>query len=291
MPTSRLLTPRLTCLLCWLLASLTPAAMAADETIATLDWTLAETLVALGAPPHAVAQVDAYHAWVRVPPLPDSTLDLGLRTQPNLERLAAMAPDRILTSPMFANLTPRLQRIAPVEMLELYTPERDTWQEMLELTRKIGDLVGRREAAERLIEDTESRLATLREHLPADPSPLLVVQFMDERHVRVFGDNGLFQAVLTRLGLDNAWQGNTNAWGFSLVALERLAAIDARLVVVEPFPVGVEARLADSGLWQHQPSVRDDSWIVLPPVWSFGALPSASRFAEQLVTALVGEAP
>ncbi|WP_104205379.1 iron-siderophore ABC transporter substrate-binding protein [Billgrantia saliphila] len=279
---------RLTGLLYWLWLVTVPAA--AEGGLVTLDWTLAETLVALDAPPRAVAQVDDYHTWVQAPPLPDTVIDLGLRSQPNLERLASLAPDRILISPMFANLAPRLQRIAPVDLLTLYTPGRDNWQEMLELTRRLGELANRPEAAERLIADTEARLETLRQRLPATPSPLLVVQFMDARHVRVFGGNGLFQAVLERLGVENAWQGNTNAWGFSLVPLERLVSIDARLVVVEPFPIGVEEQLADSGLWQYQPSVRDGSWVALPPVWSFGALPSAQRFAELIVTALTGGA-
>ncbi|WP_337133788.1 ABC transporter substrate-binding protein, partial [Staphylococcus aureus] len=88
---------------------------------------------------------------------------------------------------------------------------------------------------------------------------------MDARHVRVFGANGLFQAVLDRLGLENAWQGDTNYWGFSLVGVEELLKLDARLVVVEPYPEGVETKLAASGLWQRQPSVRDGSLVTLPP--------------------------
>nr|WP_183383676.1 iron-siderophore ABC transporter substrate-binding protein [Halomonas stenophila] len=260
--------------------------MAAPPRLATLDWTLAETLVALEAPPRAVAQVEAYHAWVVEPALPDTTTDLGLRSQPNLELLASLDPDRILISPMFANLTPRLSRIAPVENLTLYRPGLDTWTEMRELTRSIGELVDRPEAATRLIETTEAKLAGLREELGTDQPPLLMVQFMDSRHVRVFGAGGLFQAVLDRLDLDNAWTGATNAWGFSLVGIEALADLDARLVVVEPYPAGVQETLADSGLWRHLVETSRGTPIVLPPVWSFGALPSAGRFAELLVTAL-----
>ncbi|NAW34012.1 ABC transporter substrate-binding protein [Halomonas alimentaria] len=262
----------------------------AQPAMATLDWTLAETLVALGATPAGVAQVDAYQAWVGTPRLPAATVDLGLRSQPNLELLASLAPERILISPMFANLAPRLSRIAPVTTLPLYSPGRETWPQLLELTRKVGRLANRQAAAERLIAETETRLAAQRQRLPARVPPLLVVQFMDERHVRVFGAGGLYQAVMARLGLENAWRGETNAWGFSLVGLEQLAGLEARLVVVEPYPVGVEAALADSGLWQQQPSVRNESLITLPPVWSFGALPSAQRFAEHLVAALE-EAP
>ncbi|WP_280550203.1 iron-siderophore ABC transporter substrate-binding protein [Halomonas sp. 11-S5] len=267
----------------------TPRALA-EPAIATLDWTLAETLVALGVTPAGVAQIDAYHAWVRAPRLPEASVDLGLRSQPNLELLASLAPDHILISPMFAHLAPRLSRIAPVTTLPLYSPGREPWPQLHELTREVGRLAKREAAAERLIAETETRLAALRQRLPARVPPLLVVQFMDERHVRVFGEGGLYQAVMARLGLENAWRGETNAWGFSLVGLEQLAGLEARLVVVEPYPVGVEAALADSGLWQRQSSVRDDTLITLPPVWSFGALPSAQRFADHLVAALA-EAP
>ncbi|MCG6657770.1 ABC transporter substrate-binding protein [Halomonas campisalis] len=275
-------------LLALLLAlALVPAPRAlAQPAIATLDWTLAETLVALGVTPVGVAQIDAYHAWVGAPRLPETTVDLGLRSQPNLELLASLAPDRLLISPMFANLAPRLSRIAPVANLPLYSPGRETWRQLHELTREVGRLAEREADAERLVIETEAWLAALRQRLPPRVPPLLVVQFMDERHVRVFGEGGLYQAVMARLGLENAWHGETNAWGFSLVGLEQLVGLEAQLVVVEPYPVGVEAALAGSGLWQRQPSVRQDALITLPPVWSFGALPSARRFADHLVTAL-----
>lgn len=270
-----------------LVAALVATATAADAPrLATLDWTLAETLVALDAPPAAVAQVEAYHAWVGEPTLPASTLDLGLRSQPNLERLASLAPARILISPMFANLAPRLERIAPVDTLPLYTPGRDTWTQMREMTRSLARLIERPEAASDLIESTEARLDALQERLHGETPPLLVVQFMDARHVRVFGAGGLYQAVLDRLGLENAWPGPTNTWGFSLVGVEALAGLDARLVVVEPHPAGVRERLDEAGLWDHLVEASRGVPLVLPPVWSFGALPSAERFAEQLVSAL-----
>lgn len=258
----------------------------AAQAIATLDWTLAETLVGLDAAPRSVAQVSAYHGWVKEPALPGGVVDLGLRSQPNMELLAALAPERILISPMFSSLIPQLSRVAPVESLELYAPGGDTWEQMRRLTLELGRLVERKEQAESLIRDTESHLDALGQTLPDDTPPLLVVQFMDARHVRVFGDNSLYQTVIERLGLRNAWTGPTNHWGFSLVGIEALIGIEARLVVVEPYPVGVEEQLAESGLWRHLPSVRDNDLITLPPAWSFGALPSARHFAERLAAAL-----
>lgn len=258
----------------------------ASSGLVSIDWTLAETLVAIDASPHGVAQVDAYHDWVGEPHLSERVLDIGLRSQPNTELLAHLAPSHIFISPMFANLAPRLSRISQVDTFSLYTPGHDTWEEAVTLTRALGEVTGRAAAAETLIEETAMRIETLRQQLPNDIAPLLIIQFMDDRHVRVFGENGLFQVVLDRLGLQNAWQGETNAWGFSLVGLEQLMELEAQLVVVEPYPTGVEEKLRRSSLWQHLPSVRDGTLVSLPPAWSFGALPSASRFAKLLVDAL-----
>ncbi len=254
--------------------------------LVTIDWTIAETLLGLGVTPLGVAQTDAYRDWVGAPELPGPVADLGLRAQPNLELLADLAPERILISPMFASLESRLSRIAPVSTVSLYNREGPLWPNLLAATREIAELAGRPRAAERLIDDTQTHIDALADTLPPIERPLLMVQFMDERHVRIFGEHSLYQAVLERLGLDNAWTGTTNSWGFSLVGLEALAGIDARLVVVEPLPVGVEAALADNGLWRHLEPVRNDRVVTLPPVWSFGGLLSAQRFAEQLADAL-----
>lgn len=257
---------------------------------ATVDWTIAETLLAIDAPVSSVAQQSDYHDWVGEPRIPEGATDMGLRSQPNLELLAQVPPEQILISPMFAGLRPRLERIAPVSSFALYSPGTDTWQEMQTLTRQLGELTERQSQAEQLIAETQALMATLGESSPLSQSeiaPLLMVQFMDARHVRVFGENSLYNAVLEQLALPNAWEQDTNAWGFSLVGIEALARYpEAMLVIIDPLPVGVEEQLAESGLWQQLPSVKKDNLLRLPPVWSFGALPSAQRFARELSAAL-----
>ncbi len=253
---------------------------------ATIDWTIAETLLAIDAPVSGIAQQPAYHDWVGEPHIPEHVSDIGLRTQPNLELLAQSPPEQTLLSPMFTGLVPRLERIAPVGTFALYSPGADTWQEMQTLTRQLGELTEREAEADALIKSTQRLMAELR-YPGSDAPALLMVQFMDARHVRVFGENSLYNAVLEQLALPNAWHEPTNAWGFALVGIEALARYpDATLVVVDPLPTGVKAQLEKSGLWQHLPSVQHDRLLRLPPVWSFGALPSAQRFARELTNAL-----
>ncbi|BCB09685.1 ABC transporter substrate-binding protein [Vreelandella venusta] len=280
---------------CGLLAVCLMAFSTAKAQWATVDWTIAETLLAIDAPVSSVAQQSDYHQWVSEPQIPDSATDMGLRTQPNLELLAQEPPVQTLISPMFTGLKPRLERIAPVTLFSLYSPGTDTWQEMQTLTRKLGELTEHQPQAEQLIEETQTLMTTLRESRPlsqAEIAPLLMVQFMDARHVRVFGENSLYNAVLEQLELPNAWDQPTNSWGFALVGIEALARYpEATLVIIDPLPIGAEEQLAKSGLWQQLPSVRHDRIVRLPPVWSFGALPSAQRFARELFAALSADSP
>lgn len=259
--------------------------------IATIDWTIAETLLALGVTPLAVGDVSSYHAWVGEPRLPAEVVDIGLRAEPNRELLAELKPDRILVSPLAEPLTATLSRIAPVQSIALYEPGSDLWQRLHEATLTVAGLVNKTAEAWELLARLDSDLAQMKATLPADISPLLVVQFIDERHVRVFGRDSLFEAVMQRLGLRNAWTGQTNAWGFSVASIEQFLAFpEARLVVVDPIPVGVNERLQEPGLWQHLPLVKQAPVLHLPAVWSFGGIIAARRFATLLSEALLQDA-
>lgn len=259
--------------------------------IATVDWTVAETLLALGVTPLAMGDVESYRAWVGEPRLPAEVVDIGLRMQPNRELLAELKPDLILISPLMASLEPTLSQIAPVQSIALYEPGTDLWQRLHEATLTIAALVGKTAEAERQLAALDRDLARMKGQLPSDLPPLLLVQFIDERHVRVFGRHSLFEAVMTRLGLRNAWQGETNAWGFAVVSLEQFLALpEASLVVVDPIPVGVSERLQEPGLWRHLPLVKQGKVMHLPAVWSFGGLLAARRFASLLSDALQGDA-
>lgn len=259
---------------------------------ATTDWAIAETLMALDVDPVAMGNINAYRKWMGGGPLPARTINLGTNSMPNLELLAELDPALILIPPYRARLTSRFAEIAPVETISSfpYAESGDSgfWQKLRRFTREVGRAIDQDPAAVRLIAETERYLARQRRTLDGEHGPLLTVQLLDERHVRVYGDNSLYQAVLDRLGLSNAWEGDTNAWGFSVVGLDALADIDARLVVLETaFPVGIEHELADAGLWQHLPSVRrGDSVTLSPTFWIFGAMPSAKHFGEALVRAL-----
>lgn len=277
--------------LCLLFLLVSGAALAgqsnATPRLATLDWGIAQNLTAMGVPPVAVGQTTGYATWVGTPALPDTVHDLGLRAEPNLELLSQVKPDHILITRLYASAAPKLSRIAPVSTVDVYFTPGTVWHNTVAAVNKLGRIAHRPEAAQALIRRTNQRIRTAAARLPANTGPLLVVQFVDAQHVRVYGRGSLIQATMQRMGLTNAWDGQTTRWGMAVVPISRLADIkQGRVVVMGPVPVGLTDRIAANRVWQSMPVVRDAPVVYMPGVWSSGGLPSASRFARLLTHAL-----
>ena len=281
--------PRFFRRLALLLALWLPLAAQAAPRIATSDWSVAETLTAMQLPPISVGDKRAYQFWVKQPSLPERTRDAGLRFQPNLERLYQLKPDRFIQSSWFAHLKPQFEQIAPVSELDFADDKGTRFELTVAATRTLGKMVGAEAAAEQLIRSSQQRLNQARTAVaPYRNRPLAVVQFVDSRHLRIYGESSLYHAVMTQLGLQNAWRGESNAWGFANIPLTRLAQLppDTLLLIVPPHPPLVQHALQKNAVWQRLPFAQSANRRVLDHSWSYGALPSMTHFADQLANRL-----
>lgn len=260
--------------------------------IAALDWALGETLLAIGHAPVALVAAADWPRFVVEPALPSGVTDLGLQQEINLELLAALRPDLIVTSPFVPDIDALLTRIAPTTRLSIFEPSDEPLAHPRQLTVSLARLAGQASAARGLLDEADALFERLRARLAViAPPPVLVMNFIDPRHVRVYAGNGLFQNTLAQLGVANAWRGTTGYWGFATVGIERLAGTgDAHLIVIPPLPGDVASQIARSPLWTRLPAVREGRVTVLPPVFMFGALPAAMRFSRLLTEALEGHA-
>ncbi|WP_162617942.1 ABC transporter substrate-binding protein [Salinicola halophilus] len=266
------------------------AVAGATPRIAAANWTVAETLIALGVTPYAVADIPNYDTWVQSPPIPPETLDLGLRNQPNLELLAQKPPDLLISSALFSKDNARLERLMPVRLIDNFSSDLPYFEATLEMTREIARLSHTEARAESLIDGTRRALDAASQALESLDRPVYVVQFSDSRHVRVFGEGNMVGTLMARTSLDNAWTGPTNAWGYANVSIDRLAETpDAHIVVIKPFPRSVDAELANNHIWSRLPAVRAGRVSEIEPVWIFGGLQSIQRLAHELVAALAPE--
>lgn len=270
---------------CALFASGSLNAAGVPSRIVSLDYGLAETLLALGVTPIAIAEADEWAGWVVDPALPGGVVNLGTALEANIELLHALKPDLILTTPYLARIRPMLERIARTETFAINTPDSgNPYERSVAATRRLGGIIGRDAEAQALITESAALMAATRAMLaPYAATPLFVVNFMDTRHVRVYGTKSMFDDVMTLCGLRNAWQGETNYWGFATVGIEQLARTpQARLIYLEPISPDVLATLKRSPLWNSLGFVREGRVQAMPAALMFGMLPSAMRFARLL---------
>lgn len=265
-----------------------PSARAAELRVATIDWAVLETLLALEVTPVAAAELTLFRRVAVEPAVPAEVADIGLRGTPNYEALRFARPDLIFSSNFYTWAEPKLRLVAPVESLSVYGGEHPPFAMAEQLALTLGERTGRLPAARDLIAAARGELANRRAALEGgDGLPLMLINLGDARHFRVFGADSMFGAVLERLGLDNAWSAPTSYAATAPIGLEHLARVpEAWIVVLPPVPPDAERVLAGSAFWQALPSVRKGRVVMLESVNPFGALPAALRFARLLTESL-----
>jgi len=268
-------------------AGIAPARAAAGPRVATLDWAILETLLAIGANVVAGTELLQFRDVAVTPTVPASIADLGLRGTPNLEVLYAAKPELIFNSNFYAWADDRMRLIAPVESHAVYQPGASPYQLSEQMTLALGDRL-ERSAGRTLVDMTRAKLETYgRQFAKGDRRPILPINLGDARHVRVFGSDSMFGEVLKRTGLANAWPDLTSYSATAPVGIEQLATMpDAWIVLIPPHPAEAFAELQQSAFWRALPAVQAGRVLALGSINPYGALPAAGRFADLLAEGL-----
>lgn len=270
-------------------------AAVAGQRIVSLDYGLASTVLSLGLPPVGISDLADWGKWVVEPAMPQSVVDIGSSHEVDFELLMQLKPDLILTTPYLDELLPKLQPIAKVLRLEIFTPDTGPiLPAAMVATRKLAAELGRETEAEQFLARSEAFFDGCRLRLAGRTvPPVVLVSFMDARHARVYSAPGLFHNALERIGVRNAWTRKSNYWGFETIGIEELSVItdpDTRLIAFDPVPPDVLPKLADSPLWLALPFSRPGHLSIVPPALMFGMVNEAMRFAG-LVTDVLEQDP
>ena len=255
--------------------------------LAAIDWAMAETAAALDLPLVAVAEKRQFLRGTAVT-LPPDCADVGLRGSPNLEALSLVAPDLILSSNFYSFVEPQLGRIAPVFTQNMFIPTEPALPKALSALETLAIQLDRGEVGHRVRRDFETAFDALRVRATGFAArPFVVMTVGDARHVQIYGSDSLYGGALRRIGLTNAWDGDTE-FGFNApVPLSRLIDFpQAHLVIAGAVPVTARRAIGQSALWSALPPVRAGRVSYLPDQMPFGGAPSGLRFASHLVTAL-----
>nr|WP_318382908.1 Fe(3+)-hydroxamate ABC transporter substrate-binding protein FhuD [uncultured Enterobacter sp.] len=259
--------------------------------IVALEWLPVEFLLALGVTPYGVADVPNYNMWVNEPALPASVIDVGLRTEPNLELLTQMKPSYLVWSAGYGPSADILARIAPGRGFSF----SDGKKPLSQARRSLGEmaqLLNMEAVARAHLDHFDRFMAAMKPRFAQRGGrPLLMVTLLDARHVLVFTQNCLFQEPLDTFGIPNAWHGETTFWGSTTVGIDRLGVFkDADVLCFDHGNEREMQALMATPLWQSMPFVRNGRFFRAPAAWFYGATLSAMHFVRLLDNALGGKA-
>jgi iron complex transport system substrate-binding protein len=223
--------------------------------VVALETTSALNLGALGVPVVGTVRPNIASPTVVEEFLADAEV-VGIESEPNLERVASLRPDLILTPSYegeIANLD-ELRRIAPTVAYEFVNPG---WERML---RDHAAFVGREERAEALIDEHESRLAELRRRVEAAGRPTI-------NYLRFYAANlGVCLGYLETRIMSEAGFRFPRGYGHipdaprcTEESVEQLPRLDADVLLVGTAPGGEDLarEYRESPLWQRLDAVRE----------------------------------
>lgn len=267
------------------------AAAIDTQRIVGLEWLPVELLLALGIKPYGIADIPNYNMWVNEPALPAGVIDVGLRTEPNLELLTQMKPSFLVWSAGYGPSAEVLAQIAPGQGFSFSDGKKPLATARKSLN-EMAQLFNMASAAQRHLNEFDQFIDSRKPHFSGrGERPLLMMTLLDARHMLVFTQNCLFQEVMDEFGIRNAWQGESTFWGSTVVGIDRLGEYkDADVLCFDHGNDAEMRKLMATPLWQAMPFVRAGRFQRVPAVWFYGATLSAMHFVRVLDNALGGKA-
>lgn len=272
------------------------------KNIVSLEWGLTENLIALGVKPIGEADVKGYNMYNTIAPLDASTPDVGTRSEPSLDAIAALRPDLVVTTTdLPENVIAQIAKQVPVLTLR-GSDGTDPIGYMRRTVTVLAQATGTQARGTQLLADFDAHISAGKAKLAAagkTGAPFTMADgWIDSGtvSVRMFTPTSFFGGVAAELGLKNQWTtGGDKDYGLAQTDIEGLTKIKdpaTAFVYVANKADGGDAfvsALTGNAVWKQLPFVKDTNLHRLPDgIWMFGGPPSAKAYVDALVAALTG---
>jgi iron complex transport system substrate-binding protein len=222
------------------------------ERVVVLDTGELDDVLALGVKPVGAVRVDVSKDYLSY--LGDQTDGIemvGTIEQPNLEAIAALQPDLILSSTVrHEAIYDQLEAIAPTVL----APDLgDTWKQNFRL---YADALNKEQQADRMIEEFEQRAAQIGEDLPEDTTVSLVRFLPGE--IRLYSDRSFHGTILEDMGVEVPEPARGEDTYLAL-SPEQITKADSDAVFVStygPEQDTAKAKVVGGPLWRTLDAVR-----------------------------------
>ncbi|MBE2984997.1 ABC transporter substrate-binding protein [Campylobacter sp. RM9344] len=259
--------------------------------VVSTDWTAAEILKFIGYEPSAVGDKNSYKIWVGEPDLGEDVVDLGLRMQPNIERLIKLDPDIVIVPSFFSfNITALAKHLSNTKIIVIDAYKSGNLEENLkEATLEISKLVNKENEAKNLLDGNDKFFNSLSAKVTnLKDDTFAVIQFIDSKRVRIYGTNSIYGITLSKLGLKNALSNEfeTNLWDIATIPVTSLFKLpkNTKAIIIKPNPINLKEQIKFNSLFASLDMFKD--YVELEPVWGAGAYLSMQKFAKALISLL-----
>lgn len=270
------------------------------EKVVTLEWSVTEYAVALGVNPVGVADPKGYAEWDPAVPLQNDPKDVGIRTEPSVDAIAALEPDLILAdvSSIPDKQMATIEKIAPVAVFNNATT--DGLIDLLkENQKKVGTLTGKDAEAKKLAEDYEATIEECKRKIAdANKEGTPVVYTFPSKTAntidfRMHGPGSGPGIVANDVGLSNAWSDSgDNNHGISNSDVEGLTSLSEDAHMFYYTAKGGEdpiAALNSNGIWKGLGVVKNKRvHKISESVWPYGGTKSLEQMAKLYVDTVTG---
>jgi iron complex transport system substrate-binding protein len=207
---------------------LLPASAQAAPRIVALTPFGANTLVKLGVEPVAVGQTLGGRERLSPKLKGVPVLTLSHPNGPNLEQLASLEPDVVLSSPTWAKGNESMGDLG----IKVLVREPRLVRESYSQTLAIGRLVGRAKAAKALVENMKKRVAQARRDIESHPRVMLILGV--GRTPFVFLPNSWGGDLVTKAGGELLTGGVESGSGFERISDEVVVAENPDVIIAVP---------------------------------------------------------
>ncbi|MGW6268131.1 ABC transporter substrate-binding protein [Streptomyces sp. NPDC055060] len=261
--------------------------------VVVLDTAELDSALTLGVRPVGATHVEASSGFPGYLPQDEVSgiEDVGEMLNPNMEAIAALKPDLILTSKIrHAAKYAQLKQIAPTVMTE------NTGYPWKENFRVHAEALGKEAEAEKVVSayDAHAGRVTAAVGGPAKAraTEVNVVRFVEGADIRIYGERTYVATLLKDVGLGRPPIAAKAKDGFSYdVSPEKIDLADADVIFRSTYgdpKKSKETRTVGSGLWKNMKAVKKgDVHTVDDELWIQGiGYTAANRILDELQKAL-----
>ncbi|MFJ1594505.1 ABC transporter substrate-binding protein [Kitasatospora albolonga] len=266
---------------------------ATPERVVVLDSAELDSVLTLGVKPVGATHADVQSGFLNYLPKDQvaGITDVGQMMTPNLEAIAGLKPDLILTSKVrHGDKYAELSKIAPTVMTEnTGYPWKENFQVHAEALNKKAE-------AKMVTDDYARHVADVTKALggkeKAAATEVNMVRFVEGADIRIYGKKNYIATILADVGLGRPAVTDKAADGFSYdVSPEKIDLADADVIFHSTYgdpKKSKETQTTGSGLWKNMDAVKNGKvFAVDDQLWIQGiGYTAADKILSELRTNL-----